>query len=66
MQTVTIQIRIFPTHPSLLVDMGNEYIRAVNELTAQAEVSGTFPKLTSKTVSANLPSAVKNQVIRDA
>ncbi|WP_339808920.1 transposase [Paenibacillus sp. FSL R7-0337] len=66
LQTVTIQIRIFPTHPSVLVDMGGEYIRTVNELTEQAERSGTFPKLTSKTVHANLPSAVKNQVIRDA
>ncbi|MEK3790775.1 transposase [Paenibacillus sp. FSL R7-0204] len=46
--------------------MGNEYIRTVNELTEQAERSGTFPKLTSKTIHANLPSAVKNQVIRDA
>ncbi|MFC6653821.1 RNA-guided endonuclease InsQ/TnpB family protein [Paenibacillus rhizoplanae] len=66
LQTVTIQIRICPTDPSVLVDMGGEYIRTVNELTEQAERSGTFPKLTSKTVRANLPSAVKNQVIRDA
>ncbi|MGF7033433.1 IS605 OrfB family transposase [Paenibacillus mucilaginosus] len=66
MQTVTIQIRILPDNPSVLVDIGNEYIRTVNELTEQAEVSGTFPKLTSKTVHANLPSAVKNQLIRDA
>ncbi|MFD2414514.1 RNA-guided endonuclease TnpB family protein, partial [Paenibacillus rhizoplanae] len=66
LQTVTIQIRIFPPRPSVLVDMGGEYIRTVNELTEQAERSGTFPQLTSKTVHANLPSAVKNQVIRDA
>ncbi|TDL48196.1 transposase [Paenibacillus dendritiformis] len=66
MQTVTIQIRIFPSNPSILVDMGNEYIRTVNRLAEQAEASGTFPKLTSKTVQANLPSAVKNQAIRDA
>ncbi|WP_240421926.1 RNA-guided endonuclease InsQ/TnpB family protein [Paenibacillus periandrae] len=66
MQTLTIQIRIFPSKPSVLVDMGNAYIRTVNELTEQAEASGTFPKLTSKTVHANLPSAVKNQLIRDA
>ncbi|SEB27716.1 hypothetical protein [Paenibacillus sp. 276b] len=66
MQMITIQIRIIPAHPSVLVDMGNEYIRTVNELIQQAEASGTFPKLTSKTVQANLPSAVKNQLIRDA
>lgn len=66
MQTLTIQIRLFPSNPSVLVNMGNEYIRTVNELTEQAEASGTFPNLTSKTVNANLPSAVKNQAIRDA
>ncbi|RKN77152.1 transposase [Paenibacillus ginsengarvi] len=66
MQTITIQIRIFPSHPSVLVEMGHAYIRTVNELTEQAEASGTFPKLTSKTLHANLPSAVKNQLIRDA
>ncbi|MFB6367252.1 RNA-guided endonuclease InsQ/TnpB family protein [Paenibacillus elgii] len=46
--------------------MGNEYIKTVNLLTEQAEASGTFPKLTSKDVDAKLPSAVKNQAIRDA
>lgn len=66
MQTVTVQIRLFPSNPSVLIAMGTEYIRVVNGLTEQAEASGTFPKLTSKTVNANLPSAVKNQLIRDA
>ncbi|SDD78180.1 transposase, IS605 OrfB family, central region [Paenibacillus sp. UNCCL117] len=66
MQTVTVQIRLFPSHPSVLVNMGNEYIRTVNLLTEQAEASGTFPKLTSKNIDANLPSVVKNQLIRDA
>ncbi|MFB6367227.1 RNA-guided endonuclease InsQ/TnpB family protein [Paenibacillus elgii] len=66
MQTVTVQIRIFPNDVSLLKEMGNEYIKTVNLLTEQAEASGTFPKLTSKDVDAKLPSAVKNQAIRDA
>ena len=48
MQTVTVQIRIFPTSPSLLKEMGNEYIKTVNQLTEQAEAAGTFPKITSK------------------
>ncbi|NUU75724.1 RNA-guided endonuclease InsQ/TnpB family protein [Paenibacillus xylanilyticus] len=65
-QKITIQIRIFPSNPSILVEMANTYIRTVNKLTKQAVASGTFPKLTSKTVHANLPSAVKNQLIRDA
>lgn len=66
MQTVTVQIRIFPSDASLLKEMGNEYIQVVNRLTEQAEISGTFSKLTSKDVEANLPSAVRNQAIRDA
>lgn len=66
MQTVTVQIRIFPNNVSLLKEMGGEYIKTVNLLTEQAEASGTFPKLTSKDVDAKLPSAVKNQAIRDA
>ncbi|MFB6365465.1 hypothetical protein ACFCP7_15525 [Paenibacillus elgii] len=48
MQTVTVQIRIFPNDVSLLKEMGDEYIKTVNLLTEQAEASGTFPKLTSK------------------
>ncbi|SCW54889.1 transposase, IS605 OrfB family, central region [Paenibacillus tianmuensis] len=66
MQTITVQIRIFPNDVSLLKEMGDEYIKTVNLLTEQAEASGTFPKLTSKDVDAKLPSAVKNQAIRDA
>lgn len=66
MPTVTVQIRIFPNDVSLLKEMGDEYIQTVNLLTEQAEASGTFPKLTSKDVDAKLPSAVKNQAIRDA
>ncbi|MCP3773361.1 transposase [Paenibacillus sp. MZ04-78.2] len=66
MQTVTVQIRICPNNVSLLKEMGDEYIKTVNLLTEQAEASGAFPKLTSKDVDAKLPSAVKNQAIRDA
>lgn len=66
MQTLTVQIRIFPSDPSVLRDSGKEYIHTVNQLTEQAEAWETFPKLTSKDVKVNLPSAVKNQAIRDA
>ncbi|OMF66932.1 RNA-guided endonuclease InsQ/TnpB family protein [Paenibacillus glucanolyticus] len=65
-QTITIQIRIYPHDQAILVEMGNTYIQTVNKLTEQAEMSGMFPKLTSKNLSVNLPSAVKNQIIRDA
>ncbi|MFC5406452.1 RNA-guided endonuclease InsQ/TnpB family protein [Cohnella soli] len=66
MQTVTVQIRIFPVEPALLREHGTAYIDTVNVLTMQAECAGTFPKLTSKDIRANLPSAIRNQVIRDA
>ena len=66
MQTVTVQIRLFPRDPAIMKEMGNEYIHTVNHLTEQAEASGAFPKVTSKDVEANLPSAVRNQAIRDA
>ncbi|SDS99097.1 transposase, IS605 OrfB family, central region [Paenibacillaceae bacterium GAS479] len=65
-QPITIQIRIYPSDPALLTQMGNEYINTVNRLTEQAQLHGSFPRLTSKTVQANLPSAIKNQLIRDA
>ncbi|SCW87301.1 hypothetical protein SAMN04487970_10892 [Paenibacillus tianmuensis] len=42
MQTVTVQIRIFPNNVSLLKEMGSEYIKTVNLLTEQAEASGAF------------------------
>ncbi len=66
MQTVTVQIRLFPSHPALLREHGKAYIEAVNRLTLQAERAGTFANLTSKDIVANLPSAVRNQIIRDA
>ncbi len=66
MQTVTVQVRIFPTHPDLLRELGKQYVETVNQLTEQAKLLGAFPKLTSKDIQASLPSAVKNQVIRDA
>ncbi|TFE19858.1 transposase, partial [Cohnella luojiensis] len=66
MQTITVQIRIFPDNPTLLREHGNAYIEATNRLTMQAERAGTFPHLTSKDIEAKLPSAVRNQIIRDA
>ncbi|TFE22817.1 transposase, partial [Cohnella luojiensis] len=60
MQTITVQIRIFPDNPTLLREHGNAYIEATNRLTMQAERAGTFPHLTSKDIEAKLPSAVRN------
>jgi putative transposase len=66
MQTITVQIRIYTEHPEILRGHGKAYIDVVNELVRQAEVLGAFLKLTSKDVEADLPSAVRNQAIRDA
>lgn len=66
MQTITIKIRFFPDKPIELKELSKEYIRVINSLTEQAEVVGSFPKVTTKDVVANLPSAVLNQAIRDA
>ncbi|MBB6285224.1 hypothetical protein HNR34_003636 [Geobacillus subterraneus] len=66
MPTITLNIGFFPHHPQLLRQLGEEYIRVVNELTEQMEHQKSFPKLTTKHVNANLPSAVLNQAIRDA
>jgi putative transposase len=66
MQALTIKLRIFPEQPKLLLRLSLEYIHTVNALTEQAEINGSFPKITTKNVEANLPSAVLNQAIRDA
>lgn len=66
LQTITLNIRFFPHNPQLLRQLGEEYIRVVNELTEQMENQKSFPKITTKHVNANLPSAVLNQAIRDA
>ncbi|MEV2291403.1 RNA-guided endonuclease TnpB family protein, partial [Paenibacillus larvae] len=66
MQALTVKIRIFPDQPAILRQLGNEYIRVVNQLTKRAEQLGAFPKMTTKDVETVLPSAVCNQAIRDA
>ncbi|MFF2530336.1 RNA-guided endonuclease InsQ/TnpB family protein [Brevibacillus sp. NPDC058079] len=66
MQSLTVNIRIFPDQPHILYQLGKEYVRVVNNLTKQAEQLGAFPKMTTKDVESALPSAVCNQAIRDA
>lgn len=61
-----MKIRFFPAPSRPLKILGREYIRVVNQLTEQAELEGSFPKITTKNVAAELPSAVLNQAIRDA
>ncbi len=66
MQALTVKVRISPDHPNVLRQLGTEYVRVVNQLSKQAEQLGVFPKVTTKDVESDLPSAVCNQAIRDA
>jgi putative transposase len=64
----TIQIRLYPTREQarLLREHCQEYIACVNVI-VQAHDADMLPKgFSTKDFSASLPSAVKNQVIRDA
>ncbi len=64
----TLQIRLYPTREQarLLREHCQEYIDCVNVL-VQAHDADILPKgFTTKDFTAPLPSAVKNQVIRDA
>jgi IS605 OrfB family transposase len=66
LQLLTIKIRFFPTNPTILKKMSQEYIQVVNQLTQQAAENNSFPKITTKDVKTVLPSAICNQAIRDA
>lgn len=68
MQTLTVKIRIIPTDDEINTfrQLSLEYIRVVNTLVGQSYEDGSFPKITTKHVDADLPSAVLNQAIRDA
>lgn len=68
MQSLTVKIRILPNGDeiSLFRQSAHEYIRVVNLLVEQATKDGSFPKISTRQVQAELPSAVVNQAIRDA
>ena len=65
---ITTQIKLLPTPEQiiLLKNTMQEYINAVNNVVNDYVVSENSVKHTSKTVIANLPSALKNQAIQDA
>ena len=65
---LTVKMKINPTieQEQMLRDAAIEYIALVNDIVEYAIGQGKTPKLTSKEVNASLPSAVKNQCIRDA
>lgn len=67
-QTLTVNIKLKPTKEQevVLKSMAETYIETVNQLISDMVDAKAMLKLTSKSVCAHLPSAVKNQVIKDA
>lgn len=65
---ITVKIKLEPTREqiSLLQATAQEYIRLVNKIVTDFVKADAILKYTSKTVVAELPSAVKNQAIQDA
>ena len=61
-------MKVYPTEyqKNLITQTMAEYIETVNSLVSDAVSGHSIAKLTTADVSANLPSALKNQCIRDA
>ena len=64
----TVKIKLSPTteQEKLLVSISKTYIQTVNETVSQMVEAKKVLKFTSKDIAAPMPSAVKNQAIRDA
>ncbi|PDY77522.1 RNA-guided endonuclease TnpB family protein [Bacillus cereus] len=67
-QAVTVKIKLLLTkeQASILNAMGKEYISTINALVSEMVAEKKTTKKTTKDVPVNLPSAVKNQAIKDA
>jgi len=65
---LTLKLKINPTveQAQILQNTAIDYIALVNDIVEYALGQGKTPKLTSKGINAPLPSAIKNQCIRDA
>lgn len=65
---ITVQAKILPNKEqvNLLNSTTKEYIRLINQIVADYVTADKDLKYTSKSVNAELPSAVKNQAIQDA
>ena len=65
---LTIKIKLLPNEKqeALLNGAATEYIALVNDVVDYALGQNCFPKLTTGNTNALLPSAIKNQCIRDA
>ncbi|MBU8908271.1 RNA-guided endonuclease TnpB family protein [Desertibacillus haloalkaliphilus] len=67
-QTITVKIKLLPTKKQAIIlqEMCKEYISTINSLVSEMVVEKKSTKKSSKDISASLPSAVKNQAIKDA
>lgn len=65
---LTVKIKLIPTREQnkYIQDTSLEYIKTVNDTVSLMISENSSLKLTSKDIIANLPSAVKNQAIRDS
>ena len=61
----TVKLYMTLTEYELINNTMNTYINTVNSIISVA-INTSIAKLTTKDVDANLPSALKNQCIRDA
>ncbi|ARE89038.1 transposase [Clostridium formicaceticum] len=64
--TVKFKLLLRKEQMNQLEHISKEYINAVNDIVSSMVLAENKLKLTSKNVIANMPSAVKNQAIRDA
>lgn len=64
----TVKIKLLPTKEQemYLTDISREYIKTINTLVESMVLAKKSLKLSSKNIIVNMPSAVKNQAIRDA
>ncbi|QKY68329.1 RNA-guided endonuclease TnpB family protein [Lentibacillus sp. CBA3610] len=67
-QTITVKIKLLPTkeQASILYEMSQTYISVINTLVSEMVAEKKSTKKSSKDIPVHLPSAVKNQAIKDA
>ncbi|MDQ0221467.1 transposase, partial [Peribacillus cavernae] len=67
-QTITVKVKLLPTkeQANILQEMSRAYISTINMLVSEMVAEKKSTKKSSKDISAPLPSAVKNQAIKDA
>ncbi|WP_419884224.1 RNA-guided endonuclease TnpB family protein [Peribacillus sp. B-H-3] len=67
-QTITVKIKLLPTKEQiqLLEQSSREYIKVINTLVSEMVNEKKSTKKSTKDIEANIPSAVKNQAIKDA